>query len=58
MYTPTKWEMVKNTFRYWMCRHKNVSTRTVKTGNDLDELNILGSYKYCNDCKNNISGWL
>lgn len=19
MYTPTRWEMIKNTFRYWLC---------------------------------------
>ena len=58
MYTPTFWEQVKNTVRFWLCRHKNTKIRTVRSGSDLDNLKVLGRYKYCEDCKNNISGWL
>lgn len=58
MYTPTKWEIIKNTFRYWFCRHRNTKIRTVRAGSDPDDLKVLGRYKYCLDCKNNISGWL
>lgn len=58
MYTPTRWEQFKNIVRYIFCRHKHTEIRTVKTGSDPDNLQVLGRYKYCTDCKNNISGWL
>lgn len=58
MYNPTKWEMIKDTFRYWFCRHKHTEVRTVEGGSEGEEMKVLGRFKYCLDCKNNISGWL
>lgn len=58
MYTPTKWERLKNAVRYMLCLHRHTEIRTVKSGSSLDELKVLGRFKYCLDCKNNMSGWL
>lgn len=57
MYTPTKWESFKNIVRYILCRHKHTEIRTVKFGSGSD-LKEIGRYKYCIDCKNNMTGWL
>lgn len=58
MYTPTKWENFKNIVRYILCRHRHTEMRVVRVGSGLDELEVIGRYKYCLDCKNNMSGWL
>lgn len=58
MYNPTKWQMIKDWWRYFWCRHRHTEIRTVRGGSDLDALDVLGKFEYCLDCKNNISGWL
>lgn len=57
MYSPTKWEAFKDFVRALFCRHKHTEVRTVKVGRG-GERTILGKFRYCFDCRNNISGWL
>jgi len=58
MYKPTKWQKIKDTVRCLLCRHKHTQIRSVSGGMEGEEPEILGRFKYCLDCKNNISGWL
>jgi len=54
MYSPSFWQRVKDTVRFWLCRHKHTEVRTVSGGNEGEEMQVLGEFTYCFDCKNNI----
>lgn len=58
MYNPNTWQKIKDMVRCIFCRHKNTELRTVKGGSEDEPLKVLGRFKYCFDCKNNVSGWL
>lgn len=51
-------ETNKDIVRGLLCRHKHTEIRTVKGGSEGEEVKVLGKFKYCLDCKNNVSGWL
>lgn len=54
MYSPTRWQQLKDILRYIFCRHKHTEVRTVRTGSEGEEMKILTKFIYCFDCKNNI----
>lgn len=54
MYSPTKWQAIKDYFRFLFCRHKHTEIRVVEGGSEDEEMQILAKFKYCFDCKNNI----
>jgi len=58
MYTSSRWEQFKNVVKYILCRHRHTEIRSIKTYSDGEKPKVLGKFKYCCDCKNNISGWL
>jgi transcription elongation factor Elf1 len=57
MYSPTKWQWLKDMFRCLVCRHKHTEIRTVEGGSEDDQMQVIGRFKYCLDCENNL-GWL
>jgi hypothetical protein len=54
MYSPTKWQRIKDILRFWFCRHKHTEVRTVSGGSDGEEMLVLTRFRYCLDCKNTI----
>lgn len=54
MDNPTRWQTVKDYFRFLFCRHKHTQIRTVRGGMEGEEPEILGQLKYCLDCRNTV----
>jgi len=54
MYNPTRWQTFKDILRCIFCRHKHTEVRTIRGGSDPANLEVLGRFVYCFDCRNNI----